>query len=212
MVIIAQGILGGFSGKVGNVIGATWKGISYIRIKPVSVANPRTEGQVNQRNKFSATLAFLQPSLAFLKVGYKFYASKQSAFNAAMSYVIQNAITGAAPNFSVDYANALVSRGKLEGVEGGGATEDSGTLEVTWDDNSTAGNARGDDKVMLLVYNSTTGESKVVLEDPATRADGIISTAVTATSGDLLQVYLAFQAADGSMVSNSTRVAAVQVG
>ena len=52
----------------------------------------------------------------------------------------------------------------------------------------------------------------MVLEDPATRADGIISTAVTATSGDLLQVYLAFQAADGSMVSNSTRVAAVQVG
>src|SRR5690606_2654955 len=125
---ISQGILGGFSGKVGNVIGATWKGISYIRIKPASVANPRTEGQVNQRNKFSATLAFLQPSLAFIKAGYKFYASKRSAFNAAMSYVIQNAITGTAPNFSVDYTTALVSRGKLEGVSGGTLTESTGTL------------------------------------------------------------------------------------
>src|SRR5690606_17641117 len=121
-------------------IGATWKGISYIRIKPVSVANPRTEGQVNQRTKFSATLAFLQPSLAFLKVGYKFYANKMSAFNAAMSYVIQNAITGTAPNFSVDYTTALVSRGKLEGVSGGNLSELNGTVTVTWTDNSNQGN------------------------------------------------------------------------
>ena len=48
---IAQGILGGLSGKVGNVIGGSWKGIDYIRIKPSSVANPRTVGQVNQSNK-----------------------------------------------------------------------------------------------------------------------------------------------------------------
>ena len=50
---IAQGILGGLSGKVGNVIGGSWKGIDYIRIKPSSVANPRTVGQVNQRTKFT---------------------------------------------------------------------------------------------------------------------------------------------------------------
>ena len=28
---IAQGILGGLSGKVGNVIGGSWKGIDYKR-------------------------------------------------------------------------------------------------------------------------------------------------------------------------------------
>jgi len=211
MGIISQGILGGFSGKVGNIIGATWKGISYIRIKPVSVANPRTEGQVNQRNKFSATLAFLQPSLAFLKVGYKFYANKMSAFNAAMSYVIQNAMTGTAPNFTVDYALALVSRGKLEGVLGGDASEATGNVTVTWTDNSANGNARPDDKVMLLVYNATTGDSTIVLDDPATRVDAEIIAAVSSTPGDVLQVYLAFQAADGSMVSDSTRVKAITV-
>ena len=212
MGIIAQGILGGFSGKVGNVIGATWKGISYIRIKPVSVANPRTEGQVSQRNKFSATLAFLQPSLAYVKAGFKFYASKQSAFNAAMSYNILNAITGTAPNFSVDYASALVSRGKLEGAIGGAAEELSGTLSVDWTDNSAQGNARADDKVMLLVYNPAKAESISVLEDPATRADGTIDTLLPGHySGDTIHVYLAFQAADGSMVSNSSYVGQVVV-
>ena len=34
---INQGILGGVSGQIGNVIGGTWKGIDYLRIKPSSV-------------------------------------------------------------------------------------------------------------------------------------------------------------------------------
>jgi hypothetical protein len=48
MGTIKQGILGGFSGKVGTVIGGSWKGISYMRSIPQSVKNPRTDGQVNQ--------------------------------------------------------------------------------------------------------------------------------------------------------------------
>ena len=31
MGTIKKGILGGFSGKVGTVVGASWKGISYMR-------------------------------------------------------------------------------------------------------------------------------------------------------------------------------------
>ena len=69
MGIIRQGVLGGISGKIGNIVGASWKGINYLRIKPASVANPRTPLQVNQRNKFQAVLEFLQPNLGFLKVG-----------------------------------------------------------------------------------------------------------------------------------------------
>lgn len=46
---IMQGILGGFSGKVGTVVGGTWKSISYIRSIATSVANPRTEKQLRQR-------------------------------------------------------------------------------------------------------------------------------------------------------------------
>ena len=211
MGIISQGILGGFSGKVGNVIGASWKGIHYIRIKPVTVANPRTEGQVNQRAKFSATLAFLQPSLAFVKVGYKFYANKRSAFNAAMSYVIQNAIIGSSPNFSVDPAAALLSRGKLTGAVGTSADLVVDQLTVDWLDNSVDGNARPDDKAMLLAYNANRQESVINLE-AGTRATGSGTLEIpVAPSGDTLEVYLAFQAADGSMVSNSTHVETVVI-
>lgn len=61
MGTIKQGILGGFSGKVGTVIGSSWKGFSYMRGRAQSVKNPRTEGQVEQRSKFALTLDFLKP-------------------------------------------------------------------------------------------------------------------------------------------------------
>ena len=208
---IKQGILGPFSGKVGTVVGAIWKGIGTIRALPASVANPKTEGQVNQRTKFTAVVEFLQPSLAFIQQGFRFYAKGMSAYNAAQSYILKNAITGTAPNFTVDYANALVSRGKLEGVAGGAAGLTGSSLTATWTDNSALGNARPDDKVMLLVYNVTSGDSTVVLDDPATRTDAEITAELEVNSGDILQVYVAFQAADGSMVSDSSRVGTVTV-
>ena len=48
---ISQGILGGVSGKVGNVVGGSWKGIDYLKIMPASVANPQTPAQMDQRSK-----------------------------------------------------------------------------------------------------------------------------------------------------------------
>lgn len=86
---ISQRILGGFSGKVGNIIGGKWKGIDYMRVKPANVANPQTEGQVEQRTKFSTVLQFLQPISDFIKVGYKNYAIKMTQFNSAMSYIFK---------------------------------------------------------------------------------------------------------------------------
>ena len=53
MAIIKRGILGGFSNKIGNVVGTSWKGISVMRALPQSVHNPRTGLQTRQRQKFS---------------------------------------------------------------------------------------------------------------------------------------------------------------
>lgn len=203
---ISQGILGGLSGKVGNVIGASWKGIDYLRIKPSSVANPRTPGQVNQRNKFTATLEFLQPNKDFLNVGYKSFAIKKTAFNAAMSEVLANAITGVAPNFTVDFENALLSKGTLPGVLDAGASYATpGQVVFSWTDNSTGINAKSTDKAMLLVYNPIKKES-VTNFVGAVREDGSFSLAVPSNyAGDLLHTYIAFISAEGK-VSNSSYI------
>lgn len=202
---ISQGILGGLSGKVGNVIGGSWKGIDYLRIKPSSVANPRTEGQVNQRNKFTVTLEFLQAVKPFIKQGYKSLAIKKTEFNAAMSYILNNAVTGVAPNFSVNYTDALVSRGGLSGVLNG-TTDLTTAGEVTfgWDDNADEGNANATDRIMLLVYNPLKKESISVLDGNVRTAGSQTVVIPNTYSGDSVELFAAFITADGRQVSNST--------
>ena len=53
---IKQGILGGFKGKVGTVIGASWNGISYMRGIAQSVRNANTTAQRTQRGFFKEVL------------------------------------------------------------------------------------------------------------------------------------------------------------
>lgn len=150
---INQGILGGVSGQVGNVIGGTWKGIDYLRIKPSSVANPKTPDQVDQRTKFVTVLGFLQPITEFLRTGFKKYASGMTQFNSAMSYNLNNAVTGTYPNYSIDYPNALVSRGNLAGGENGAAASTNpAEVDVSWDDNSGSGGAQATDKALIVMY------------------------------------------------------------
>ena len=201
---ISQGILGGLSGKVGNVVGGTWKGIDYIRIKPSSVANPRTEGQVNQRNKFTITLEYLQPNKDFIKIGYKSFANKKTEFNAAMSYVLNNAVGGISPNFTIDYSSALLSRGSLSSVLNGSTDlATAGEVSFAWNDNSAEGNANATDKAMVLVYNPSKKESISIL-DGADRTTGSQVVTIPSTyAGDTVELFMAFVSADGKQVSNS---------
>ena len=201
---ISQGILGGLSGKVGNIVGGSWKGIDYIRIKPSSVANPRTEGQVNQRNKFTITLEYLQANKDFVKIGYKSFATKKTEFNAAMSYVLNNAVDGIAPNFTIDYSLALLSRGNLSGVLNGSTDlATAGQVSFSWDDNSAEGNANATDKAMVLVYNPSKKESISILDGAVRTAGSQVVNIPSTYAGDTVELFMAFVSADGNVVSNS---------
>ncbi|QFZ54491.1 hypothetical protein FEZ18_06630 [Oceanihabitans sp. IOP_32] len=201
---IPQGILGSLSGKVGSIIGGSWKGIDYIRIKPASVANPRTEGQVNQRNKFTITLEYLQATSDFIKVGYKAFAVKKTEFNAAMSYVLNNAVGGIAPNFTIDYSLALLSRGSLSSVLNGSTDlATPGQVTFDWDDNSAEGNANATDKAMVLVYNPSKKESVSILNGADRTVGSQVITIPNTYAGDTVELFMAFVSADGTQVSNS---------
>lgn len=209
---INQGILGGVSGQVGNVIGGTWKGIDYLRIKPSSVANPRTEGQVDQRSKFGTVLRFLQPLTEFLRVGFKLYSKQMTQFNAAMSYNLNNGITGAYPNFMIDYGTALVSRGNLKGADDGAATSPSaGNVEVTWTDNSGRGSAKETDKSLIVLLNTIRGEAVFTTSGPE-RSTGIATIPVASEySGEDVEVFLGFVSEDGNKVANSAYLGTVTI-
>jgi hypothetical protein len=202
---IGKGILGGVSGKVANVVGASWKGIDYLRAKPQSVANPRTVLQVNQRTKFSLVLKFLQPNLSFVKLGFKNYAVKQSQFNSAMSYALNNAITGTTiDDFAIDYNLALLSRGTLSGaLNPVFDLTTPGQVQFGWDDNSNEGSALPTDKAMVVVYNPLKGES-VLITDGAVRTDlSQIATIPNSYVGDEILMFISFKNLAETQLSNS---------
>jgi hypothetical protein len=204
MGTIKKGILGGFSGKVGTVIGGNWKGIDYMRSKAASISNPKTEAQLDQRARFGAALKFLQPLTAFLRVGFKNYAVKMTAFNSAMSYNLNNALTGAYPDYSIDYESALVSRGSLPGALNPQIQNASpNQVEYTWQDNSLDSTASANDKVLLVVLNPAR-QKAITIIGGSERSSGVQTIEVPSIwSGEELQCYIAFQNANQSVLSNS---------
>jgi len=211
MGTIKQGILGGFSGKVGTVIGGSWKGISYMRSQAQSVKNPRTDGQLSQRSKFALALDFLKPLTDIVRTGFKLYTNKQTAFNAAMSYTLANAISGDYPDYELNFASTLISRGALTSATNGVATSANGSVTVTWGDNTGVGTAKATDKALIAVLNADKGEAVTVSAGEA-RSTATQSVSVPADwMGQEVQVYLGFISADAKEVANSVYLGAVTV-
>ena len=210
MGIIKKGILGGFSGKVGNVVGASWKGIDYIRSLPSSVSNPRTPGQVRQRTKFSLVQGFLTGISPIIRVGFKKYTGKQSAYNAAMSYNVLNGVVGEGANVELDYPNLMIARGNLQAAPSVDALYNDGDLLFEWD-NTLTGNANLTDTVTLLMYNKTKGESKYNI-GLFSRGTGEASQVFPATwKGDIVECYIGFVSEDGKEVSNSAYAGSIEI-
>ena len=203
MAKIQQGILGGFSGKVGTVIGGSWNSINYMRALPQSHKDPKTEDQMCQRGRFATTVNFLKRITPCLRIGYRERPAGQSTYSAAMSYVLSYAIDGCGDEAQVNFTKALVSRGNLTTVMDATANVAGTTVTYTWTDNSGNGNAQTTDVAMLLAYNKDKEEA-VYNTAAGTRADGEATlTLPAAWVGDALAVYLSFYSEKGKSVSNS---------
>ena len=211
MGTIKKGILGGFSGKVGTVVGGSWKGISYMRSLPQKVKNPRTEGQVSQRTKFAITMHYLKPMTAFLRTGWKLYANKQSPFNAAMSYTLANAVDGTYPDYTIDPSKILVSRGSLLPASNCDIDTSGGNITIMWDDNSGISNAKATDKALVAIVNPTKGEA-VCDTAGAERMSCSHNLILPADwAGDEVHIYLGFISEDGKEVANSMYLGSITV-
>ena len=193
---INQGILGGFSGKVGTVVGSTWKSINYMRALAVSVHNPNTVKQQCQRGRFRTAAHFCKAAKPFIQNGFREYASKQTPVNAAMSYLLRYAVEGCAEEASLDFEKVRVSQGSLTAVADAAVEVAGNKATFSWTGNSGTGDAADEDAVMVLAYNQDRMEA-VCNVSAATRADGAAELALPASwDGEALAIYLAFCSED----------------
>ena len=220
MATIKKGILGGLSGKVGNVVGGTWKGIDYLRALPSNVSQGNSPAQLSARQKMHLVNRFLKTCVPLVRIGFSSYAQKMSAYNAATSYNYHNAISGDYPDHELDFPSLRVSMGNLSGGDGVScASPEAGKLSFTWNDNSGADNANASDTAMLLVFNPAKGSSVYVLQGPA-RSSGSAEVSLPSDySGDAVHAYLAFVSLinmagsqSRNYVSNSVYAGSVTLG
>lgn len=206
MAIIKRGILGGFSGKVAGVVGSSWKGKAVMKSLPLSVANPRTAKQTAQRSKFKAVGQFGSDILvSCIKPLRDRFAQQQSGFN---TFVSKN-IDKFAGDTLIQPLFLSISEGNLEPVENLAGTGNIGaqTINISWDNNSTVGNADPTDEFFVAIHNEAT-KTQEGFNTGATRSTP--GTTVTMTNefdtGEKLYFYGSFRRADGTIVSNSVAI------
>lgn len=197
-----KGILGGFSGTIGTVIGGSWKGIEYMRSKPNKKPGGTSPKQLVQQAKFAEVVEFESTMTGLLETSFKDFAVKMSGYNNAVSYNLKNAITGSYPNFQVDYSMVLVSRGDLPNATAPAATVTGGIVYFTWTDNSGVASAQPDDAAILVVYCAAL-KTTIYTLNGGVRSAGAANIDVSTFAGNTVETWLGFISADGKKVSNS---------
>lgn len=212
MGTINHGITGGFSGKVGPVVGANWNGIDFMRSRSNNFSDAKSAAQLDQRARLTTIIEFLKPLKDILRVGFKSKAVRMTAYNAATSYHMENALMGTSPDYQIDYSRVMVSQGKLPGALNPAAFLGSpAEIWFTWENNSAKIGARADDKAVLVVYNAARQKAISYLGG-STRIGGSQSINLPDSfSGDEVHCYISFQNAGQSVISNSQFIGSLVV-
>lgn len=203
MARLPQGILGGVLGKVGNVVGSSWKGIAILKSRPLSVANPRTTAQVAQRTKMSNTVAFAQEILSsVIKPLNDRFAQQASGYNDFVRrniHLFENAEPSPA-------ANLKISVGKMVAVNPSAMIKSShpDTVLIEYPKTLVDAFASADDLAYAVVQNVATKEI-ITYAGLASRSEGefIVKFSKGLAANDELQTWLAFRRVDGTVVSNT---------
>src|SRR6478736_3248269 len=150
---LINGIYGSFEGKVGAVVGSSWKGIPYIKSAYKKRTKKVSEKELANRNKFAMAQAWLQPLLPFVREGFKGYSKTVEGYLAAKSYLLQHCFTGVTPNINIDASLMKVSYGDLPLAANIKVKQGkNGVLQFTWNKAAVKGTS-GQDQVMLLAYD-----------------------------------------------------------
>ncbi|MDR6966127.1 hypothetical protein J2X31_000120 [Flavobacterium arsenatis] len=149
-----KGILGAFSGKVGPVVGANWRGKDVLRSLPKKSKKEPTEVQLRQRQKFAFVTAFLTPLTPMMGRYFGQKSGDRSKRNMAMSYHMKEAVTYNGAEWEMVYPKVQISKGELLGVAVPVATaEAGGIIRLEWKNNSGQATAKADDELVAVVYD-----------------------------------------------------------
>jgi Family of unknown function (DUF6266) len=214
MGIYNQGLLGAFSGKVGPVVGSTWKNRNVLRARSRKVRAKESTSPllIAQRARFSLTAKFLRSMSDLFTATLPEFTSSMTARNSATAMIIKEAVTGEYPNLELKYEAIKIARGSVGRVFSATAVSSvAGKLKFTWQDNTGIGTASlANDRAVLVAYCpemeicifSLTGGQRA-------DAEGVLD--VSFFSGKNVHTWIAFTNATNKKSSDSLYTGAVTV-
>ena len=150
---IEDGFTGGFSGKLGNVVGYMWRGQWCVRALPAQYHDAQTVPQLEHRNLFRQTVAFAGNAKVVLRTGLRM-ASKNSHLTECNYFMRINkgCFALADGKLEVDYASLVVSEGPVAPVAfDAPQLVDETTISISFEKNPLHKATKQDDKVYLAV-------------------------------------------------------------
>lgn len=215
MARVSNTLIGAASGRVGNAVFSTWKGINVLKEKPASVANPNTDNQIMRRSALSQMVSAFRQMPSAIRAGFKKLAVGKSEWNAFASYNLRNSFDFSAPPAAdIVLADVLVSKGTIAATTLATAVADVSlaTIVCTFNATVTAPGQSLTDKALICAYNidqdDWTGATTADLRSAGT-AD--IPLPAGWIANDDVQVYLAFYNETSGESSDSETTAIVVI-
>lgn len=210
MARISKGILGGFSGKVGTVVGFNWRGIDVMRSLPKKGNRIPSSKQIEVQTQFTLTARFLNPIKPILSAHFGQPSAEKSRFNLAFAYHNREAVIGTYPDYEIDFQKVIITKGELLGLEQPVLeTQANASLKFTWLNNSGQGQAKATDTLLMVVYNPARElfayQTQAATRDQTTYLYDLPDHWV----GDTVHTWVGMVDAEGKKCSNSVYLNAV---
>ena len=153
MGTLHNGLLGGFSGKVGPVVGVTLRNKTILRSLPQPSNKPRSPKQLGNQSSFGLVSSFLAQYRTFINAYFTPDADGKAPYGSAMSYHKLHATRKENGMYYINYPQVLISKNALPGILGGTlSTGADDTLQLTWTDNSDQPLAAATDLLTVAAY------------------------------------------------------------
>ncbi|TKG95392.1 hypothetical protein EYV94_08080 [Puteibacter caeruleilacunae] len=198
---IAQGAFGGVSGTVGNLVGSSWKGIDYFRIKADHHHDANTDKQISQRNRFKGVVGLANILRdVFINPIWKYKAVKMTPTNL---FVKTNMQAFDQDGEIGDYSLLKMTVGSLPLPFGLNikASEDPKQIDVSWKPGVKPLPKRENDKLILFIMMD--GDMVIMDDLDAKRSDLEATIMVPYEPGMKIQIYAFFASPEDDAYSES---------
>ena len=200
-------------GRTGNNVGRVLRGKNVFSMRPTKKDRPPSPAQLNQRLRFATITTWLGSGIIdFVDLGFQDYAADMSAFNAAVQYNLDHAVTGVAPNYLVDFPATRLSRGKLS-MPGSMevATGTAQSVEYVWGPTIGSLNALPEDLAVCIAYCHQMDIFVMSVGAVTRAAQEFVLDLPADFAGTSVYCWLAFLSPDKKLVSNSIGIGEVPI-